>query len=77
METDQISESQNIRRVDDSDFYKISREDIIRLLNSQFRIKWQFKSYAIRDIKNRITVAMGFDKWVDALVFLKEKAKVI
>ena len=67
----------NCSQLNDSDYYKITREDITRLLNSQFRIKWQFKSYAIRDIKNRITVAMGFDKWVDALVFLEEKAKVI
>ena len=64
-------------QLDEFDFNKTTYEDIIRLLNSQFRIKWQFKSYAILDIKNRITVAMGFGRWTDALIFLKEKAQVI
>ena len=72
-----VENNPNCSQFDRTDFYKISREDITRLLNSQFRITWQFKSYAIRDIKNRITVAMGFDKWVDALIFLEKKAKVI
>ena len=58
----------NCPQFDDFDYYKITSEDIIRLLNSQFRIKWQFKCYVVRDTKNKTTVAMGFYAWVDALV---------
>ena len=60
-----------------TEYAQITPADISRLLNSQFRIKWQFKCYVIRDIKNKITVAMGFKRWIDALVFLEEDAKVI
>ena len=55
----------------------ITPTDISRLLNSQFRIKWQYDCYVFRDIKHNITVAIGFYEWVDALVFLEEDAKVI
>ena len=68
---------QNYQQPDGSEYDRITPADISRLLNSQFRIKWQFKCYVIRDIKNKITVAMGFKRWIDALVFLEEDAKVI
>jgi hypothetical protein len=55
----------------------ITREDIMRLVNSQFRIKWHRRNYIIRDTPHSITVAIGFYTWVDALVFLQEDAKVI
>ncbi len=64
-------------QLENSEYDQITQADISRLLNSQFRIIWQFKCYVIRDIKNKITVAMGFGRWADALIFLKERAKAI
>ena len=68
---------QNYQQLDGSEYDGITPADISRLLSSQFRINWQFKCYVIRDIKNKITVAMGFKRWIDALVFLEEDFKVI
>ena len=55
----------------------ITREDIFRLVNSQFIIVWHRGNYIIRDTRHRITVAIGFYTRVDALVFLEKDAKVI
>jgi hypothetical protein len=55
----------------------ITQNDIMRLVNSKFRIKWHRGNYTIRDTRHSITVAIGFYAWVDALVFLEEDARVI
>jgi len=55
----------------------INRSDITRLMNSRFRIKWQFGCYVIRDIKLNTMVAIGFDRWVDALAHLEEDLHAI
>jgi len=55
----------------------ITRDDIMRLVNSQFRIIWHRGNYIIRSTRHNITVAIGFFAWVDALVFLEEDARVI
>jgi hypothetical protein len=72
-----VKNNPNCLQLEDSEHDQITTADINRLLNSQFRIIWQFKCYVIRDIKNKITVVMGFKRWMDAFIFLKEKAKVI
>ena len=50
----------------------ITKSDIYRYINSQFRIKWSGYDYAIRDVKNQCTVAIDFATFIDALVFLEE-----
>ena len=55
----------------------ITMDDIMRLVNSQFIIVWHRSDYIVRSTRHRITVAIGFCTWVDALVFLEEDAKVI
>ena len=55
----------------------ITRNDIMRLVKGQFIIVWHRGNYIVRSTRHRITVAMGFHTWVDALVFLEEDAKVI
>jgi hypothetical protein len=55
----------------------ITREDIMRLVNSQFRIVWHRGNYIVRSTRHSITVAIGFYAWVDALMFLMEDARVI
>jgi hypothetical protein len=55
----------------------ITREDIMRLVNSQFIIIWHSGEYIVLSTRHNITVAIGFYAWIDALVFLEEDAKVI
>ena len=50
----------------------ITKSDIYRYLNSQFRIEWSGFDYTIRDLKNQCTVAVDFVTFIDALVFLEE-----
>ena len=52
-------------------------DDIMRLVNSRYRIIWRKNNYEIRDRDHRFTVAIGFYAWVDALVYLLEDVKVI
>ena len=63
--------------MNDSDYNGITRNDIMRLVNSRYRIIWKFKCYTIRDVRQNQMVAIDFDTWVDALVFLLEDMKVI
>jgi len=55
----------------------ITRSDILRLMTSRFRIVWRFGCYTIRDTKWNTMVAIGFDRWVDALAHLEEDLHAI
>ena len=55
----------------------ITRNDIMRLVKSQFIIVWHRGNYIVRSTRHDITVAIGFCTWIDALVFLEEDARVI
>ena len=50
--------------------------EIFRILDLSCLV-WKFKCYTIRDAKHNQMVAIDFETWVEALVFLEENAKVI
>lgn len=48
-----------------------------RFEESEFQITYDGNCYSIVDTSIPMTIADGFIAWVDALVFLEEKAKLI
>ena len=48
-----------------------------RYEESEFQITYDGNFYSIVDTSIPMTIADGFFAWVDALVFLEEKAKLI
>lgn len=57
--------------------YGITRNAIMRLVNSQFIIVCHRGNYIVRSTRHNITVAIGFCTWVDALAFLIDDAMLI
>ena len=55
----------------------ITMEDIMRLVNSRYRIIWRKNNYEIRERDHRFTVAFDFYTWGDALAYLLEDVEVI
>jgi hypothetical protein len=55
----------------------ITMDDIIRLVNSRYRVIWRKNNYEIRDRDHRFTVAIGFCAWSDALAYLLVDVEVI
>ena len=55
----------------------ISTDLVRRYEESEFQIIYDDECYSILDTSIPMTIADGFFAWVDALVFLEEKAKLI
>ena len=58
-------------------WHGITYDDILRLVRSRYYVVWNRTRYDIKDKRYRTTVAIGFDTWVDALVYLLEDVEVI
>jgi hypothetical protein len=55
----------------------ISTDLVRRYEESEFQIIYDDECYSIVDTSIPMTIADEFSAWVDALVFLEEKAKLI